>query len=221
MKDKNRYLEKLKIGDGRKKTVISILVDKRLSNTDFLLLIFFSSTIATLGLIANLPAVTIGAQLIDPLMSPILGLAIAYLSDHGSSAKRSIMDILKGVGSAVVFSSIISFFMYRLPYGSHASIPFEVIQRTTATFYDLGIAAVGGAAAAYATARPGLNSVLPGVAIATALMPPLCAVGFGIAIFNASIIFGAILQFLTNFFAISSFAVLTFAILGFLPKKSG
>jgi len=83
---------------------------------------------------------------------------------------------------------------------------------------DMGIALAGGAAAAYALAHPRLTAALPGVAIATALMPPLCSIGVGIAFMNTSIIFGAFLLFITNLVSISFAGIITFAAMGFGPR---
>jgi uncharacterized membrane protein len=132
---------------------------------------------------------------------------------------RSFIAIIKGAGAAIGISALISFIAYRLPYGIQASIPHEVIVRTVTTPLDLGIAIVGGAAAAYALAHPRLDAALPGVAIATALMPPLCTVGFGLAFQSTFIITGAVLQFFTNFVAITFSAIVMFALLGFIPNK--
>ena len=214
-----KYFSEQKLTETRKAIVLNDLVDAASPGTDFFIMILFSSAIATFGLIADLSVVTIGAQLIDPLMSPILGLAIASLSGLTRMFNRSFIAIIKGAGAAIGISALISFFTYRLPYSIHASIPHEIMVRTTASPLDLGIAVVGGAAAAYALAHPRLDAALPGVAIATALMPPLCTIGFGIAFQSTFIVFGAALQFFTNLVAIAFAAIVTFTVLGFVPKK--
>ena len=214
-----RYFGKQKLTETRKAIVINDLVDAASPGNDFFIMILFSGAIATLGLIADLSVVTIGAQLIDPLMSPILGLAIASLSGLNRMFNRSFVAIIKGAGVAIGLSALISFIAYRLPYSIQASIPHEVMVRTTTSPLDLGIAFVGGAAAAYALAHPRLDAALPGVAIATALMPPLCTIGFGVAFQSTFIILGGVLQFFTNFVAITFSAIVTFALLGFGPNK--
>jgi len=214
-----KYFGEQKLTETRKAIVLNDLVDASSPGNDFFVMILFSSAIATFGLIADLSVVTIGAQLIDPLMSPILGLSIASLSGLHRMFNRSIAAIIKGAGAAIGISALISFFTYRLPYSIHASIPHEIMVRTTVSPFDLGIAIVGGAAAAYALAHPRLDAALPGVAIATALMPPLCAIGFGITFQSTFIILGAALQFFTNFAAIAFAAIITFALLGFGPNK--
>jgi len=214
-----RCFGKQKLTETRKAIVLNDLVDAASPGNDFFIMILFSSAIATLGLIADLSVVTIGAQLIDPLMSPVLGMAIASLSGLNRMLNRSFIAILKGAGAAISLSALISFIAYRLPYSIQASIPHEVMVRTATSPLDLGIAIVGGAAAAYALAHPRLDAALPGVAIATALMPPLCTIGFGIALQSTLIIIGAVLQFSTNFVAIVFSAIITFALLGFGPNK--
>jgi len=99
------------------------------------------------------------------------------------------------------------------------NLPNEVLVRTQPTPFDLGIALAGGAAAAYALANPRLSAALPGVAIATALMPPLCAAGIGVAVGNSAAALGALLLFVTNLTAISFAGILVFFILGFRPRK--
>lgn len=210
-----QFLRSQRLTQTRKAIVLNDLVDAGSPGIDFFVLVIFSAAIATFGLISDQSVVTIGAQLIDPLMSPILGLAIASLSGLHRMFRRSLLAVIEGATLAILLSAILTFIIYRLPYGANAVIPREVMLRTTATPLDLGIAIVGGAAAAYALAHPRLDAALPGVAIATAIIPPLCTIGYGVAFTNPVIILGATLQFFTNFIAIAFAAVLTFALLGF------
>jgi len=209
----------LNITETRKAIVRNELLERSAPREEFYALILFASAIATFGLIANSEVVAIGSQLVDPLMSPILGLAIAADSGLQRMFKRAMQSILWGMIISILLSVVISFFFYRLPYGPTATIPETVISRTSATLLDLGIALVGGCAAAYAMAHPRLEGAIPGVAIATALMPPLCTIGFGIAFLDSSIILGAVLQFLTNMTAILFAGIMTFKLLGFNPLR--
>jgi len=210
-----QFLVSQRLTQTRKAIVLNDLVDAGSPGIDFFILVIFSAAIATFGLLSDQSVVTIGAQLIDPLMSPILGLSIASLSGLQRMFRRSLLAAVEGAGLAILLSAILSFFIFRLPYGPDAITPHEVIIRTTATPLDLGIALVGGAAAAYALAHPRLDAALPGVAIATAIMPPLCTIGYGFAFMNTTVILGATLQFFTNFIAIIFAAILMFAWLGF------
>ncbi|MBM3137262.1 MAG: DUF389 domain-containing protein [Chloroflexi bacterium] len=209
----------LNITETRKAIVRSDLLESSAPREEFYALILFASAIATFGLIANAEVVAIGSQLVDPLMSPILGLAIAADSGLQRMFRRAMQSILWGLVISILLSVLISFFFYRLPYGPTAAIPETVISRTSATLLDLGIALVGGCAAAYSMAHPRLEGAIPGVAIATALMPPLCTIGFGIAFLDTGIILGAVLQFLTNLTAILFAGIMTFKLLGFNPLQ--
>ncbi len=204
-----------KLSQTRKAIVVNDLVDSSSPGIDYFILIVLSCTIATFGLLTNSAAVIIGAMLVAPLMSPILSLSMASISGLSRLFRRSLLAVLQGAGSAIILSALIAFFSYRLPFGLQAQLPAEVLARTSPSSIDLGIALAGGAAAAYALAHPRLTAALPGVAIATALMPPLCTVGIGIAFNNSSIIFGALLLFITNMVAISFAGIVTFALMGF------
>jgi uncharacterized hydrophobic protein (TIGR00271 family) len=208
-----------KLSQTRKAIVLNDLIDSSSPGLDYFILIILSCTIATFGLLTDSAAVIIGAMLVAPLMSPILSLSMASISGLSRLFRRSLIAILEGAGLAIFLSSILAFISYRLPFGVLAQIPAEVLARTSPNPMDLGIAIAGGAAAAYALAHPRLTAALPGVAIATALMPPLCSVGIGIAFVNTSIIFGALLLFITNMVAISFAGILTFAALGFGPRN--
>jgi len=206
---------KEKLSDTRKVIVINDMAESSTPGFDFYLLIILSCTIATLGLVTNSSAVIIGAMLIAPLMSPILGLSMSSLTGRQVLFRRSMLSILSGALLAIVLSAIITFLAYRIPYGIPESMPSEILARIKPSPLDLGIALAGGAAAAYALAHPRLTATLPGVAISTALMPPLCTVGIGLAFTNRSIFLGSSLLFLTNLSAISFAGIITFALMGF------
>lgn len=209
----------LNISETRKAIVRNDLLESSAPREEYYALIIFACAIATFGLIANSEVVTIGSQLVDPLIFPILGLSIATTSGLQRMFKRATQSILWGMFISLVISILITYFFYRLPYGPNARIPDTVVSRTSASLLDLGIALVGGCAAAYGMAHPRLEGTIPGVAIATALMPPLSTVGFGVVFLDSGILLGAILQFLTNLTAILFAGILTFKLLGFNPLR--
>jgi uncharacterized membrane protein len=131
--------------------------------------------------------------------------------------RSAFIALIVGVILSVLLSLILGLIAKALPFIDLAVLPAEIISRTKPTPFDLGIAIAGGAAAAYALAQPRLSAALPGVAIATALMPPVCSIGIGIAVGNSGVAFGASLLFLTNLTAISFAGILVFAALGFRP----
>src|SRR5512146_271085 len=184
---------------------------------DFFLLVVLSCAIATFGLITDSAAVIIGAMLVAPLMSPILGLSLASVAGEQRMFRRALVALLEGVILAVLFSAALSWFAQALPFDVLQVLPNELLSRTHPTPFDLGIALAGGGAAAYALAQPRLSAALPGVAISTAIMPPLCTVGIGISLANWGVVFGAGLFFLTFLAAISFAGILVFALLSFRP----
>ncbi len=184
---------------------------------DFFFLVVLSCIIATLGLITNSAAVIIGAMLVAPLMSPILGMSLASVAGERRMFQHAVLALVEGILLATLLSALVAWLASSLPFGILQELPGEVLNRTRPNPFDLGIALAGGAAAAYALAQPRISAALPGVAIATALMPPLCTVGIGLALANPGVIFGALLLFVTNLAAISFAGIMTFALLGFRP----
>jgi len=158
---------------------------------DFFLLVVLSCSIATLGLITDSPAVIIGAMLVAPLMSPIIGIGLASIVGDSHLLKNAVSALLRGAGLAVLLSAVVTLFNSYLPIISFQTLPQEVLSRTHPTPIDLVIAFSGGIAAAYAMTQPNLSAALPGVAIATALMPPVCTVGIGLALGRLDVAGGA------------------------------
>jgi uncharacterized hydrophobic protein (TIGR00271 family) len=185
---------------------------------DFFLLVILSCTIATMGLLTDSVAIIIGAMLVAPLMSPILGMGMASITGDGHMLRNSISGVIQGAIVAVMVSFLWTWLNRSLPFILLQEVPGEVIARTNPSPIDLTVAVAGGIAAAYALAQPHLSAALPGVAIATALMPPLCTIGVGLALDRMDIAGGAGLLFVTNAVAIAFAATLVFFSLGFGPK---
>lgn len=209
------------ISPERREEVLQNLSKAASPGFDFFLLIVLSCSIATLGLITNSTAVIIGAMLVAPLMSPILGISIASVAGQQKMYRDSVIALVQGVVLAIILSAIVGRLAYNSPFEVLRTLPSEVLARTRPSPFDLGIAIAGGAAAAYALAQPQLSAALPGVAISTALMPPLCTVGIGIALGDQTIFLGAFLLFLTNLVSISFAGIVVFFMLGFHPGFTG
>jgi uncharacterized hydrophobic protein (TIGR00271 family) len=184
---------------------------------DYFLMVVLSCSIATFGLVTDSSAVIIGAMLVAPLMSPILGISLATIGGKDRMFRKAGIALVEGVIIALLLSIFWGWIARILPFGYLIELPQEVLIRTRPNPLDLWIALAGGAAAAYAMAQPRLSATLPGVAIATALMPPVCAVGIGISLGNSSVIMGASLLFVTNLVTISFAGILVFLALGFRP----
>lgn len=175
-------------------------------------ILIFAILIASIGLNVNSTAVIIGAMLISPLMGPIVGLGYgAGVNDVAliRSALRSFMTF--------VTISLLTATLYFLstPLSLAQS---ELLARTTPTLWDVLIAFFGGAAGIVALTRKDISNAVPGVAIATALMPPLCTAGFGLATGNAAYFAGAFYLFSINCVFIA-FATLLFVKLLKLPMR--
>ena len=198
------------------------LVGTSKPNFDFFFFVFLSGVIATLGLLIDSPAVIIGAMLLAPLMSPIIGVGLASVTGNPTLFWPSISAVLRGAALAILLAIALTWLNSQLPFiAVHpAELNREILARTRPSPIDLAIALAGGLAAAYALASPHLSAALPGVAIATALMPPLCTIGIGIAFARLDIAGGAFLLFLTNTVTIAFAAMLAFFILGFAPQTS-
>ena len=148
--------------------------------------------IASLGLNVNSTAVIIGAMLISPLMGPIIGMGLAIGIADLDLFKQSIKNYLVSTFISIVTATI---YFTLSPITDAQS---ELLARTSPTLYDVLIALFGGAAGFLAMSTKGRNNVLPGVAIATALMPPLCTAGYGLAVQNTSYFFGAFYLYFIN-----------------------
>lgn len=148
--------------------------------------------IASIGLNLNSPAVIIGAMLIAPLMGPILGIGLAVGTNDGELFGKSLKNFGVMVFISLVTSTIYFFLTPLVEYQP------ELLARTKPTTLDIFVAIFGGAAGIIAGSRKEKSNVIPGVAIATALMPPLCTSGFGLATGNWPFFFGAFYLFLLN-----------------------
>ncbi len=198
------------------------LRDSAQPDFEYFVLVVLSSMIATLGLLTNSAAVIIGAMLVAPLMSPIIGLGLGSLIGDEKLLKDAGSAIIRGAIIAVLISILLTWLNASLPFITLHDLPVEVISRTRPSPIDLLIALAGGLAAAFALAQPSLSAALPGVAIATALMPPLGVIGVGIAMGRWDVAGGAFLLFVTNTVTIAFASMLVFWALGFSPgRKDG
>ncbi len=172
-------------------------------------MVILSCTVATYGLLSNSTAIVIGAMLIAPLMGPILGGALAVATNNRILLKTSVKAEAFGAITAIILAALLTLVL------PQAELTPEVMARTTPTILDLVVALASGAAGTYAICVKPQGATLPGAAIATALMPPLCVVGIGLAKQNFSVVSGAFLLFLANMIAINVAAIAMFEVAGF------
>ena len=161
----------------------------RLRDTVILMCAIF---IASIGLNMNSTAVIIGAMLISPLMTPIVGLGFGLAIFDTRLIKQSLEVLFTQVLVSLLVSTLY-FWISPLSYASS-----ELIARTSPTIWDVLIAIAGGIAGVIGSRKKEANNIVPGVAIATALMPPICTAGYGLANGNVRFLFGALYLFLIN-----------------------
>ena len=169
--------------------------------------LIFATMIASMGLNVNSKAVIIGAMLISPIMGPIIGAGLALGINDFDLLQKSLRNFALMMAVAMVASTV---YFLLSPISSNSS---ELLARTTPTAYDVLIALFGGMAGMVAQSRRDRSStVIPGVAIATALIPPLCTAGFGIATGQLRFFLGALYLFFINtvFIALASFLIVRF-----------
>lgn len=155
-------------------------------------ILVFAIVIASVGLNINSTAVIIGAMLISPLMGPINGIGYSIATYNFELLRRSIKNFSFAVGASLIASTV---YFAATPVASAHS---ELLARTTPTIYDVIIALFGGLAGIVAISSKRKGNVIPGVAIATALMPPLCTAGYGLGTLQFNFFLGAIYLFLIN-----------------------
>lgn len=200
------------ISEEKRKIVYESIKMESSVGITYFLLVFLAALVATLGLLTNSTAVIIGAMLISPIMSPIIGMSFSITLGDSEMFSKSIKSIISGTILAIIVSVFTTIFL------PSRSLTLEILSRTKPTLIDLIIAFASGAAGAYIMCHKKESSVLPGVAIATAIMPPLCVVGTGLVQNEYNVAFGGFLLFLTNLIAINLASSLVFKLSGFTTK---
>ncbi len=186
-----------------------LMRESRLS-LNYLVLVMGSCVIATLGLLSNSAAVIIGAMIIAPLMLPIRGIAMGALEGNFRLFHTGLYSVGMGTGVALVISCLLGW-LVSPGWGS------EIMARTQPTLLDLGIALAAGGVGAFARVRVQVADSLAGVAIAVALMPPVCVMGLGLSQLDWNVSLGAGLLYLTNLLGIALACMVTFLLLGYAP----
>ncbi|GFE67608.1 DUF389 domain-containing protein [Chroococcus sp. FPU101] len=212
-----------------------VLEENSLASVSFYSLLALATTIATFGLLGNNAATIIGAMIVAPLMNPIVSLAYGIITGKKNLLKQSLFTLSTGIVVVILLAYLLSELVGSKVVGS------EIVGRTAPNLIDLGVAIASGSAAGLALSNRNISNALPGVAIAVALVPPLCVVGIGLALGNNAIVditlnrrlndsldipTGAFLLFLTNLagiilsagtiFVLEKYGVLRKSLLGLL-----
>ena len=171
---------------------------------NFSVLLGLASVIATFGLLSNSAATIIGAMIVAPLMIPIISFAYSIVVFNFRLLNYSLVRLIYGIVLTVLLAAVSTELIgFRIP-GS------EILARTEPTLLDMGVAVAAGTAGAFAKIRRSVSDAIPGVAIAVALVPPLCVVGIGLAISDTSLSTGSFYLFLTNLIGIILSAAIVF-----------
>jgi len=193
----------LKSGMDQTGTIQNIHNNKKMKGANAWLLMC-SIMVASLGLDLDSPAVIIGAMLISPLMSPILGIGLGI----GVNDRKTLLISLRHFGIAIAIALFTSVIYFKLtPFGG---ITDEIMSRTSPTLLDGLVAIFGGLAGVISITRMDKSNAIPGVAIATALMPPLCVAGYGLAKGEWAFFLNAFYLFFLNsfFIAITTYVII-------------
>lgn len=197
-----------KLTEEQKHLIYGQIADRARSSRGYYAMAALSAVIAAFGLLSNSSAVVIGAMLLAPLMGPIFGITLGLtLADTPLLRKAALAEFL-GVILVIALSCGIGLIPWRMEYGA------EIISRTHPTFYDILIALAAGLAGTYALLDERISSSLTGVAIATALVPPLTTCGLCLATGQWEGALGAFLLFFANFLAIQVAAAVVFMLFG-------
>jgi uncharacterized hydrophobic protein (TIGR00271 family) len=211
-KDWFKALFDLQKGMSREGAIIAIKNNKRMRGANAWLLMC-SIMIASLGLDLDSAAVIIGAMLISPLMAPILGIGLAIGTNDRDALTISLRHFVIAILIALISST---FYFFITPLGLPTS---EILKRTSPNLLDSLVAVFGGLAGIISITRKDQSSAIPGVAIATALMPPLCVCGYGIANGNWEVMLNAFYLFFLNSFFIALTTYIIIRVLKF-PFKA-
>jgi uncharacterized hydrophobic protein (TIGR00271 family) len=183
-------------------------------NFDFVALMVLSTVMAAIGLIQNSGAVVIGAMLVAPLMTPLMGLGLSLVQGNRMLAKMSFHSVILGVGVSLLGGFLVG----SLAFGFQEPT-LEMLARGVPGFLDLMVAFAAGMAAAYASTRPNLIAALPGVAIAAALVPPIATAGLALSLGQFDLAIGALLLFGINMVTIILASMLSLWLVGFRNLK--
>lgn len=180
----------------------------------FFILMSFSTIIAAMGVITDSTAIVIGAMLIAPLMTPLMGMAISLVMGWPNRLARASLLAFGGIACAIGISILLGLM---LPTAIDTSTNAQILARTSPTMLDLITAVAAGAVGAYGLSRPDVSDSLPGVAIAISLVPPLAVVGLCYSAADFTRGNGALLLFATNMVAILVVGGITFVLTGVTP----
>jgi len=201
------------VSEKRKRAVLDDISQGSLPSAVYYLMLAFSAGIAAFGLIANSAATVIGAMLVSPLMTPIFGISLALSRGDLTLLRPALVAEFGGVALIIAFAFVIGVLPFSL------EVTGEMLARTKPTLIDLFVATLAGLAGGLAMVDERTSPMLPGVAIATSLTPPLATSGLSLAFGAYGGAWGAFLLFFANFLAILMVSAAVFVTAGFVTRQ--
>ncbi len=178
----------------------------------FATLMALSVSLASLGLLADSPAVIIGAMVVAPLMGPVLGVSAAVVRGWPRRGMLQALAVIAAAGGAILLAATIS-----IPLSTFETPPSELLARTEPNIRDLGVAMLAGTVGAYTLVRREAAEAMAGAAIAVALVPPLATIGISLEVGRLDMALGALLLVLANVSGVMLAGAITFMFVGFVP----
>lgn len=188
-------------------------------DTSFFILMFFSSSIATLGLILDSVAIIVGAMVIAPIVTPIFGFSLNFLTLQIKDTLKALWTATAGTIVGALTSYVITWIVNYFQ-AVEVEKTAQIIARTEPDLLHLFVAIFSGMVGAYAYSKPELQERIVGIAISVALIPPLATIGLGLALLNTNIWQGSGLLYLTNLAGIAFGSIITFVLLGFGQEEN-
>jgi len=212
--EKREEYRKIKEKEKEDLNVYQMLSENARPSIEYYILTILSCVIATTGLNQGSTAVIIGAMIVAPLMTPILAFSLSVIWGDLQLMKTSLQSIVKGTFWAIVISAIIA---YAVPLSGFNQ---EILSRTKPSLFDILVAIASGLVGAYGTANKKVSNSLVGIAIAVALMPPLCTVGIGVGTFDRAVTTGALILYIINLVSISLAGAVVFWVMKIHPVRA-
>jgi len=204
------------IDENGKAAVVRKLMQSSTPDFDFFYLVGLSTLMATLGLLLNSTVIVIGSMLLAPLMYPILGIALGLVMSNAQVLGRSFITLSKSFTVGLVLATGAAFILGDAEmFGTR-----EVMLRAEPDLIHFLVAIAAGLAVSFALAQPEWSETVPGVAISVALIPPLAAIGVGIAAFDFAIVSGALVLLTINLFGIIFAAMVSFSLMNLYQKQN-
>ena len=207
--------EEFRLGARDREKLYRRILESSLIDPEFLTMLLLSGLLALFGLLQNSVAVIIGAMLISPLMDPILAAALALLLGDSKLGRKTAIVLGLSIGAVIAITAIVA---WLVPLKEATP---EILARTHPNLLDLFIAFLSGLAGTLALRTSSTSyTILPGVAIAVAVIPPLSVVGYAMSTHHWTMAWGGFLLFVTNLVSIMLSAALVFRLMGFHPHEA-